>query len=339
VCMTEAETEAAAADGPSAVSSPMREELLKILKTGDYPGISNRLSSEVKWLPEDDELRTSDREFLQRWLTDYADDPAWDKLITAANRFKKSGTFRHLSLIWYALRARRLAEDAGSGIDPLYVERRKTRKELLDLAKSADALARYWHRAQAKSAVLAPWFPPFPVPFEQVLQFQEFNAAQAECLRRIAGRPPRPTRISRQGRSAKRKQTREFGVFMRTIVGFMREICGRPQLDVVAMLANVGFPEADFTTDDVRTATQPTTRSARRQKTMHSTRKTLTECIAEIPPPRVKIPSFAPHGCDARERWRCHDRNSRHGRAPAPLRTDEGRLRTGPRGSGDARLH
>jgi hypothetical protein len=267
VCMTEAETEAAAADGLSPVSSPMRGELLKILKIGEYPGISNRLSPEDGWSPEDDELRTSDRQFLETWLADYADDPAWDELVTAANRFQKSGTFNHLSLIWYAMRARRLAEDASSGIDPLCEERQKTREELLDLAKAADALTGYWRRAQAKSAVLAPWFPPFPIPFDQVLQFQEFNAAQAKCLRRIAGPPPRVTQISRLSRSGKREQTRETGVFMRQMIEFMVKICGKPRHQVVATLTGIAFPPTVFSTDQVRAAMRSTTRSGRSRKT------------------------------------------------------------------------
>jgi hypothetical protein len=265
--MTEAETEAAAADGLSPVSSPMRGELLKILKIGDYPGISNRLSPEDGWSPEHDELRTSDRQFLATWLADYAGDSLWDELVTAANRFQKSGTFDHLSLIWYAMRARRLAEDASSGDDPLYEERQKTREELLELAKSADALTGYWLRAQEKSAVLAPWFPPFPIPFDQVLQFQEFNAAQAKCLRRIAGTPPRVTPISRQRRSAQREQTRESGIFMREMVGFMRKICGKPRHQVVATLTGIAFPPTVFSTDQVRAAMRSTTRSGRSRKT------------------------------------------------------------------------
>jgi hypothetical protein len=105
--MTEAETETAAADGLSAVFSPMREELLKILRGGDRPGISNRLLPEDRWWPQDDDLRPSDREFLRTWLAHYADDPGLDKLISAARRFRASPTFDHSSLIWYAMRARR----------------------------------------------------------------------------------------------------------------------------------------------------------------------------------------------------------------------------------------
>ena len=80
-------------------------------------------------------MRSSDGDFLQTWVDDYADDPAWEKLVADARRFQKSSMFDPISLIWNALRARRAAEDAGSGVDPLDEERRKRREELLDLAR------------------------------------------------------------------------------------------------------------------------------------------------------------------------------------------------------------
>jgi hypothetical protein len=238
----------------------------KIITEGSLPGISNRLSPEDKWLPQDDDLQTSDREFLHRWLKDYAGDSAWDKMVGAARRFRPSRTFDHTRLIWYALRALRAALDSSSGVDPLHAERQARHDELLELAKRADVLTEFWQRAEAKSAVLAPFSPPFPVPFDRVLQFQELNKKQARFLREMAGaRPPAPP-ISRQGHSKTRERTRESRVFMRTMVGFMRETCGKPHNDVVAMLATIAFPGADFTTDNVRAAIQPSTRSARRRK-------------------------------------------------------------------------
>lgn len=130
--MTEAEWDVAAADEPGAVSKPMRKELLRILKGDSFPGISNRLSRDDKWLPEDDELRASDRDFLKAWLEDYADDPAWDKLVRAARRFRTSSGFDHSKLIWYALRSLRAALDSSSGVDPLHAERQARRDELPD---------------------------------------------------------------------------------------------------------------------------------------------------------------------------------------------------------------
>jgi hypothetical protein len=265
VHMTEAERGVAAADELGAVSKPMRRELLRVLKGDRFPGISNRLSRDDKWLPEDDELRASDRDFLRTCLQDYADDPAWDKLVGAARRFRTSSTFDHSKLIWYALRALRAAQDSSSGVDPLHAERQARRKELLELAKSANDLTKFWQWAEAKPAVIAPWSP-FPVPFDQVLQFQKSNEEQALLLLQLAGaRTPAPP-ISRQSHSKSRDRTREARVFMRTMVGFVQKACGKPHNKAVMMLANIAFPTADFTTDSVRAAMQPTTRSARRRK-------------------------------------------------------------------------
>lgn len=113
--------------------------------------------------------------------------------------------------------------------------------------------------------MIALW-PPFPVPFDQVLQFQKLNKKQALLLLQMAGVPPPAPPISRQSHSKSRKRTREAGVFMRTLVGFMREASGKPHFDVVAILANIAFPTADLTTDNVRATMQATTRSARRRK-------------------------------------------------------------------------
>ena len=245
------------------MSAAMRTALRKILNEGKFPGISSRLLPEDKWLPKDDELRTSDRRFLQTWIDDYADDPAWEELIAAANRFQKSDAFDHLYLIWYALRAWRLAEDASSGVDPLYSERHKRHQELLDLAMSADALAEFWREAQARAAVL--WSPPFPVPFGLVLQFQETNQDQAERLRQMAGTPPPVTPISRQTRSKTRDRTRELRLFMQAMIAFMREACGKPCNELVATLANIAFPQADVSVDHARAARQLTTRAGRKK--------------------------------------------------------------------------
>jgi hypothetical protein len=246
------------------MSAAMRTALRKILNEGKFPGVSGRLLPEDKWLPEDDKLRISDRRFLQTWIDDYADDPAWEDLVAAANRFQKSDAFDHLSLIWYALRARRFAEDAGSGVDPFHAERQKRHEELLDIAKSADALTKFWREAEARAAVL--WPPPFSVPIDLVWQLQELNEGQAELLRQMAGTPPPTTPISRQSRGKKRDRTRELRLFVRSMVGFMQEACGKPRHEFVATLANIAFPTADVSADDVRAAMQPTTRSGRRRK-------------------------------------------------------------------------
>jgi hypothetical protein len=250
------------------MSLSMKAALKSILKRGNFPGISGRLLADDKWSVDDDILRTTDREFLQTWIDDYADDTIWEKIVAEARVFNDSRNFDKLSLIWYAIRARRLAEDVGSGVDPLQRERQKRHDELLALADAADALTRYWQEAEMRCARLD-LFPPFPIPYEQVLLWRTLNVRQAQFLREIAGKAPSPnTRISRQSRNKNRSRLRECTAFMYAMVGHMHEICGKPRYTVVAMMANMAFPEADVSVDDVRLAARrATTRLGRRRKT------------------------------------------------------------------------
>jgi hypothetical protein len=253
------------------MSRSMKETLAFILDKGNFHGISNRLLPEDDWWsPERDTLQKLDRDFLQAWIHNhYADDAIWEKLVAKARRFQGSHTFNHLYLIWYALRARRLADETRFGDDPLQRERENRRDELLALADAAGALTQFWRKAEGKSAVFAVGFPPFPIPFERMLQLQKLNEGQAQLLFLRAGEPPPPTvRNSRQKRSKKHDRSRECAAFMYSMVGHMREICGKPFYHAVATLTEIAFPEAEISIDDVRrVAKQATTRSGRRHKT------------------------------------------------------------------------
>jgi hypothetical protein len=77
------------------MARPMRTALLKILEEDEFPGISGRLIGQDEWSPEKDKLRSSDRDFLQTGVDDYADDPAWEKVVADAHRFQKSPMFDH----------------------------------------------------------------------------------------------------------------------------------------------------------------------------------------------------------------------------------------------------
>jgi hypothetical protein len=259
------------------MSRSMKETLASVLDRGNFPGISNRLLPEDDWWsPERDTLQKLDREFLQAWIHDhYADDAIWEEIVAKARQFRVSHVLGHFPLIWYALRARRLADEIRFGDDPLQRERENRRDELLALADAADALAQFWRKAEGKSTVLALGFPPFPIPFERVLQLQKLNEGQAQLLLLLAGAPPPPTtRNSRQKRSKKHDRSRECAAFMHSMVGHMREICGKPFYHAVATLTEIAFPEAEISIDDVRrVAKQATTRSGRRRKTDALSRK------------------------------------------------------------------
>jgi hypothetical protein len=254
------------------MSSAMRKALQKILREGKFPGLSVPLDPEDEWSPSADELTRSDRRFLEIWLNDCADDPAWDRIVTAARRFNSAANYMHLWLLRDALQVRRRAHEVSSGVDPRLQQRVSRRDYLLELKEHAESIARYWDRAQMKLARLLLSPPPFPVSFPRVMEFQDLNREQAGIFRQLAGSTPSPTvRVTRQ------RKSRERTSFMRPMVNLMKETCGKPRYNDVAMLTNIAFPDIDTSKDQVRlAATQATTRSGRRRKTDAPKRKKRT---------------------------------------------------------------
>ena len=93
-------------------------------------------------------LGAADRAHLKRWIEDVSvEDPIWDKIV-ARVRGGDYGT-----IILYALEARRIAEDARDGHDPILEEGKKRRADLLALADKADDLARYYQEAAKYSGI------------------------------------------------------------------------------------------------------------------------------------------------------------------------------------------
>jgi hypothetical protein len=213
-------------------------------------------------------LNAADRAFLKRWFEDPSvNDPIWDRIVAQA----PGDTYR--TIIFYALQARRIAEDAKYGDDPVLQERQKQRAELLRMAENADDLARYYQETENYSGI-AMFFQRFLVlpvlpeqeavprvelPFLRVQQLRELHEREAQLLRRLAGREPKPTtRISRQsGGKNKRKRSREYVAFMYLMVDYMREMCGKPHYDAVATMTNIAYPKSDVTAIEVRAACRP----------------------------------------------------------------------------------
>src|ERR1700692_4633188 len=97
-------------------------------------------------------LNAADRAQLKR-LGDWCEDPVvWGRIEAEA---RANGQYRKLSpesvqrtVIWYALQARRIAEAASSGNDPIFQEALQRRAELLALAQKAEDLARYYQEVE-----------------------------------------------------------------------------------------------------------------------------------------------------------------------------------------------
>jgi hypothetical protein len=224
----------------------------------------------------DIELDHSERLFLRRWSESFADDPTWEILIESvrARGLVPSDT-EFDSLIWYALRARRIAMSLKAG-DLYHREAIEQRNRLLALAEKADDLASYYHEAERYSGVAGyiHRFLRLPVTPEQeavpriehsslrVKQLQFIHEREAEMLRELAGAPPKPTTFL--SREAKK---RSLVGFIHLAAQFMKEFSGKEHRSAIALVASAAF-NTDVDNEDVRKALTPSTRVGRRVRAL-----------------------------------------------------------------------
>src|SRR4051812_939432 len=94
-------------------------------------------------------VNTSERKILERWAEHWANEPIWAEIVDGA---RKMGGWKRTTLnsqlIWYALDAKRIATSVKSGVDPVLLEERREREQLLDLADKADELSLYFKEAE-----------------------------------------------------------------------------------------------------------------------------------------------------------------------------------------------
>src|SRR5262249_45232077 len=155
---------------------------------------------------------------------------------------------------------RSIAEDAQSGNDPLFEERKRQRDLLLALADKAEALAKYYADAEKFSGI-AMFYQRFLKPVSELL---DLHKKEADLLRQRDGREPTPTNfISRQRRGKKRRHSRKYNAFMFLMADHMSQICGKPHYDAVSDITNIAFLEAHVTADDVRNACRSPSRRRR----------------------------------------------------------------------------
>jgi hypothetical protein len=230
--------------------------------------------------------RFDDLAFVKRWI-DQADDPVIEGLGVAIAERGDIG--RDLEVIYRVViaamrQARQTAEEVKTGRDPTVDASEKDRAKALELAKKADDLATFFRDSGVSgkldlASLLLPVFgkpnlasllgprAELAVVFGQdgmmsLQQLAKLHEREASLLRRFASKeaPRTRTRISRQRRG------REQVAFMHLAVRDMRELCGAPQYDAVAVIANIAFPNTIVTAENVRAACRPTTRSGRRLK-------------------------------------------------------------------------
>ena len=231
-------------------------------------------------------LTKADRAHLTRWLAE-ARDAVWEQIAADTRTYGELPTMvegPYSSFIGSALRARQFAE---SQTDTPAVQRKRKlqreqqdRSDLLELADKIEDVLRHHQscrKAQLPQRVPSPTGPLPELPQEaEARRSLDWLRREAHRLRQVAekvsaGEPNWdwdriPVRVSRQcGGKGKRNQSRNLGVFMRRMVNCMHELCGRPRHDVVATMTNIAFPNANVTSEDVRSACRPTTRTGRRR--------------------------------------------------------------------------
>jgi hypothetical protein len=230
----------------------------------------------------DFELDSSERSFLRMLSEEFGDDPIWKTVIRSARARGLVPVHSEAeSIVWYALRARRLALSLKAG-DLMQRDRIEHRNRLLSLAKKADDLARYYHEVEQYSGIAGyiHRFLRLPVTPEQeavpriehtslrVKQLQFIHEREAEMLREMASDPPGPTTFISQ-------QTRKRSVvgFIHLAAEFMKEFTGQEHRSAIALLASAAFNSV-LDNEDVRKALAPSTRTGRKGVRAHSRKKT-----------------------------------------------------------------
>jgi hypothetical protein len=232
-------------------------------------------------LAQNFEWDDADRALIRRWADDCTDNPEFASLLETiesdARKLSRRATTVLIfqDLIWYTVTAWQTAKGVKSGNDLIELERQRRRKDLLNLADAADALAKYY-RDNAEyllgaEKLLMPLLKgveirlvrpeikttsPPPVYSFQVFQhlIPELYERQAEMLRGRArwGEPVSTTVVSRKA------ERRVLKAFLHRITEHLSALCGTqadglPHRKIIAMLANICFPCDAVVDEDVRT--------------------------------------------------------------------------------------
>jgi hypothetical protein len=219
---------------------------------------------------------TDDRALILQWITQ-VDDQAFEDLVTDLIAHGEIGDDLYVTcatVIWLALRSRHAATDLKHGVDGMSRRMQGQIAELRQLAQKADDLARFCRGSGKRdlASLTSPQVGLGPLIKQHGLMplqdLAELHEREARSLRQFAAKEAEKdrTRTSRY-RISRMKRSRERTAFMRLMAADLRELCGRPHYDAIAVITNIAFPAADVTSEHVRAACRPTTRQSRRSKT------------------------------------------------------------------------
>jgi hypothetical protein len=241
----------------------LKNELLAVLKG------SGRLAQHVEW-------NRAERALLKRWADDWTDNSEYAPLggIIEADAHKLGGRRPNAGaifqeLIWYTITAWQTAKAVESGDDPFLQKMQVRRTHLLRLAKAAEALAKYYRDMQQYQTnapeILKPLLeavelrllaedrpitittlplPAYSIAAPSTHLLAELHERQAKIFRR-ADRELFSTIVI-----SNKAERRVLKAFVHRITEYLGELCGTranglPHRKIIAMLANICFPEMD----------------------------------------------------------------------------------------------
>jgi hypothetical protein len=201
------------------------------------------------------------RAFLESWRN-RADDPIWWRTLATIRTYYRRYT-PYEWMVARVLRVNRRAEGARAGIDIVFQQRQNERRELLDLAGMAEALANHLGGLDEETAA---WYVGLP-PIRDLVKLHQ---KEADILRERAGKEPQPTvpviRQNRRGTHCGLRARRAFIDLIAKEIDLWTQgnvLVGFDRIGAIVAFTRIGFPEADA--DVVRKTLEPTTREGRSQ--------------------------------------------------------------------------
>jgi hypothetical protein len=235
----------------------LRETIDEMLASNKVPSIGGQYVDHKK----QEDATAVDRAFLESWRND-ADDSIWPSTLATIRTCYRPYT-PYVWMVARALRANRMAEGAHGGVDIVFERRQKERRECLDLADKAEALANHFGGLDEETTA---WYDGL-LPVRELVKLHK---KEASILRERAGEEPQPTvPVIRQNRRGSHIGLRARRALIQLIakevdqwtqgnapVGFNR-------FETIVAFVRIRFPEVDA--DVVRKSLEPTTREGRRQ--------------------------------------------------------------------------
>jgi hypothetical protein len=228
-----------------------------------------------------------DRAFITRWAAE-TDDRAFERLVTDLIEKGEIGNDPYVisgTVISLARGAWHTATDVKHGVDSISQHAQSEIAELKELAQKADDLAKFCHGSGKLdlASLMSLQVRLGPLITQQRMmplqQLADLHDREARLLREFAAKEAERDRIRRSRyRISRARRVREQIAFIHLMTAALRELCGKPHYEAVAILTNIAFPGADVTFEHVRAACRPTTRKADAAKPAHRAKQSEREC-------------------------------------------------------------